>query len=135
MKVIREIQENILCVGKRKELITKKRTEPCCFCSPTRLPLNSKHIVSCCNKVSRDINARHDIVVNVLLNAIRIQTKLVTHKQKWEDRKMVRTPSDEITIGTDHWRSDEWKAKGRVPGAKLKRDLVWLRRDSDGAWK
>ena len=25
MKVIREIQENLLCVGKRKELITKKK--------------------------------------------------------------------------------------------------------------
>ena len=25
MKVIREIQENLLCVGKRKEFITKKR--------------------------------------------------------------------------------------------------------------
>ena len=33
LKVIREIQENLLCVGKRKELITKKRTETMCRCS------------------------------------------------------------------------------------------------------
>ena len=25
--------------------------------------------------------------------------------------------------------------KGRVPGAKLKPDLVWLRQDSDGDWR
>ena len=31
-------------------------------------------------------------------------------------------------IGTEHWRSDEWKEKGRVPGAKRKPDLVWLMR-------
>ena len=48
---------------------------------------------------------------------------------------MVRTPSDEITIGTEHWRSDEWRCKGRVAGAKLKPDIVWLRRDSEGNWK
>ena len=29
---------------------------------------------------------------------------------------MVRTDTDEITIGTEHWRSDEWKEKGRVSG-------------------
>ena len=45
---------------------------------------------------------------------------------------MVRTPNDEITIGTEHWRSDEWKERGRVTGAKLKPDLVWLRRDAEG---
>ena len=135
MKVIREIQENLLCVGKRKELITKKRTEPWCFCSPTRMPLNSKHIVSCCKKVSGEINARHDIIVNILLNNSLRQRRLITHEQKWEDRKMVRTDTDEITIGTEHWRSDEWKAKGRVPGAKLKPDLVWLRREEGGQWR
>ena len=31
MKIIREIQENLLCVGKRRELITKKRTESKCL--------------------------------------------------------------------------------------------------------
>ena len=52
MKVVREIQENLLCVGKRKELITKKkRTETLCWCSKTRLPLNAKHIISCCKRV------------------------------------------------------------------------------------
>ena len=33
LKVIREIQENLLCVGKRKELITKRKTETKCWCS------------------------------------------------------------------------------------------------------
>ena len=31
--------------------------------------------------------------------------------------------------------SDDWKEKGRVTGAKLKLDLVWLRRDSAGDWR
>ena len=48
---------------------------------------------------------------------------------------MVRTAKDEITVGTEHWRSDEWKEKGRVAGAKLKPDLVWLRRDSGDQWR
>ena len=48
---------------------------------------------------------------------------------------MLRTPTDEITIGTEHWRSDEWKEKGRVAGAKLKPDLVWLRRDPGDQWR
>ena len=135
LKVIREIQENLLCVGKRKELVTKQRTESNCLCSKSRLPLNAKHIISCCRKVSGDINARHDIVVNILLNNILVQRKLATHEQRWEDRKMVRTPTDEITIGTEHWRSDEWRTKGRVAGAKLKPDLVWLRQDSQGGWR
>ena len=47
---------------------------------------------------------------------------------------MVRSPNDEITIGTEHWRSDEWKEKGRVAGAKLKPDMVWLRRENGGVW-
>ena len=33
MKVIREIKENLLCVGKRREMITKKKTESKCWCS------------------------------------------------------------------------------------------------------
>ena len=28
-----------------------------------------------------------------------------------------------------------WKRKGRVAGAKLKPDLVWLRRESGGEWR
>ena len=40
---------------------------------------------------------------------------------------MVKADRDKITIGTEHWRPDEWRVKGRVPGAKLKPDLVWLR--------
>ena len=135
MKIIREIQENLLCVGKRKELITKQKAETVCWCSRTGAQLNARHIISCCRKVSSEINARHDIVVNILLNNILVQRGLITNEQKWEDRKMVRTSSDEITIGTEHWRSDEWKDKGRVAGAKLKPDLVWLRRDSGGQWR
>ena len=50
MKAIREIQENLLCVGKRREMITKKKPETKCWCSKTGLQLNSKHIVSCCKR-------------------------------------------------------------------------------------
>ena len=97
-----------------------------------RGPVERKHIVSCCKRVTGEINTRHDLVVNILLNNILVQRGLITHEQRWEDRKTVRTPRDEITIGTEHWRSDEWKEKGHVPGAKLKPDLVWLRRDAGG---
>ena len=48
---------------------------------------------------------------------------------------MVRIDTDEITIGTEHWRSDEWKSRWRVAGAKLKPDLVWLRREDGCQWK
>ena len=99
------------------------------------LQLNAKHIVSCCRKVSGEINGRHDTVVNILLNNILVQRGLITHEQKWEDRKIVRTARDEITIGTEHWRSDERREKGRVAGAKLKPDLVLLRRGNGGPWK
>ena len=135
LKVIREIQENLLCVGKRRELITKKRTESRCWCSKTGLPLTANHIISCCKKVSSEINYRHDIVVNILLNNILIQRGLISHEQKWEDRKTVRAVHDEITIWTEHWRSEEWKDKGRVSGAKLKPDLVWLRCEAEGEWR
>ena len=47
---------------------------------------------------------------------------------------MVRTSRDEITVGTEHLLSEEWKEKGRVAGANLRPDLVWLRRDSGGQW-
>ena len=30
--------------------------------------------------------------------------------------------------------SEEWKEKGRVAGAKLKPNLVWLRREPGGEW-
>ena len=135
MKIIGEIQENLLCVGKRREMITKKKTEAKCRCSTTGLQLNANHIISCCKRVSGEINTRHDNVVNILLNNILMQRELIAHEQRWEDRKTVRTSKDEITIGTEHWRSDEWKEKGRVAGAKLKSDLVWLRRDSGDRWR
>ena len=43
LKVIREIQENLLCVGKRREMITKKKADTMCWCSKTGLPLNAKY--------------------------------------------------------------------------------------------
>ena len=52
MKVIREIQENLLCIGKRNELITKKSAESTCWCSKSGTQFNVRHIVSCCRKVS-----------------------------------------------------------------------------------
>ena len=73
MKVIWEIQENLLCVGRRKEMITKKRSESKCWCTKTGLPLNAEHIVSCCRKVAGEINSRHDIVVNIVLNNILVR--------------------------------------------------------------
>ena len=75
------------------------------------------------------------MVVDIILNNILIQRGLITHEQKLEERKTVRSARDEITIGTEHWRSDEWQEKGRVAGAKLKPDLVWLRRDSGDEWR
>ena len=135
MKVIREIQENLLCVGKRTGLRTKMKTESKCWLSKTGLPLNAKHNISCCKKATGEINTRHGMIVNTLLNNILKQRGLISHEQRWEDRKMVRAIRDEITIGTEHWRSEEWKEKGRVAGAKLKPDLVWLRKDSGGLWR
>ena len=85
--------------------------------------------------MSSEINARHDVVVNVLLNNILVQRGLIAHEQRWEDRRMVRTTNDEITVGTELWRSDEWKESGRVAGAKLKPDLVRLRRDAGDSWR
>ena len=86
-------------------------------------------------KSCAEINTRHDIVVKNIPNNIIVHGGLVSHEQKWEDRKTVRMAKDEITVGTEHWRSDEWKDKGRVAGAKLKPDLVWLRRDSGDIWR
>ena len=88
------------------------------------LPLNARYIIICCRKVSGEINARHDIVVNIILNNILVQRGLAMREHKWDDRKTVRTAHDEITIGTEHVRSDEWKNKGRVAGSRLKPDLV-----------
>ena len=61
-----------------------------------------KDIVSFCRKESSKINTRHDIMVDILINNILSQRGLIDHEQKWEDRKMVKTARDEITIGTEH---------------------------------
>ena len=47
----------------------------------------------------------------------------------------VRTARNEITVGTEHPWSYEWRGRGLVHGARLKPDLVWLRRDSGGELK
>ena len=88
-------------------------------CNKTGLTLNAKHIVSCCRKVSAYISALHDTVVKILLNNILVQRGLIAHEQRWEDRKHVRTSIDEITVGTEHLRSDEWKGRGRVAGTSI----------------
>ena len=106
MKVIGEIQENLLCVGKRKELMTKKKVETMCWCSKTGLPLNAKHIISCCRKVSGEINARHDMVVNVLLNIILVLRWLSPTKRSGMTGKRCELLKDEITVGTEHLRSE-----------------------------
>ena len=90
MRAIREIQEIILCVGKRKALITKKSVDTKCWCSKTGQTLNARHIVSCCRKVSAEINARHDLVVNIILNNIVVQRGLISHEHKWEGRSYER---------------------------------------------
>ena len=100
MNINGKIQENILFVGKRNELITKTKAETMFWCSKARLPLNAKHIISCC-KVSGWINIRHDTVVNILLNNILVRRGLAMHEQRWDDRKTVRARTDEITVGTE----------------------------------
>ena len=72
--------------------------------------------------------------MNILLNSILTRRGLITREQKWEDWKIVGMSRDDITIGTEHWLSDGWKEKVRLPGAKMKPDLVWLHRDSDDQW-
>ena len=86
-----EIQENLQCVGKRKELITKKPAQTTCWCSNAGLALNAKHIISNCKRVVGEICARHDIVVNIILNNILKQRGLTAYEQKWEDEKTVKT--------------------------------------------
>ena len=93
MKIVREIRENLLCVVKRKYLVTKKE-DSSCWCSKSGLLLNRKHIISRCKKVSGDINSRHDIVVNILLINILIQRRLVSHEQKWEGGNTARTAQE-----------------------------------------
>ena len=132
--MIREIQETLMCVGKRKELITKNPAQKTCWWSKSGLALNAKHITRKSKKVACEICAGQDIIVNIIMNNILVQRGLVSQEQKWEDRKTVRTPRDEITVGTEHVRSEEWANKGRVAGSRLKPDLAWLRRDAGGEW-
>ena len=73
--------------------------------------------------------------MNNLPNNVLIQRGLIAHEQMLEERKTVRTAREEITIGTEHPRSDELREFGRVSGAKLKPDLVRLRSDSGGQWR
>ena len=103
LKVVLEIQVNPICDGRRREMNTKKKTWTTCWRRNTGMPLSrtQKHIISCCKKVSAEVGARHDIVVNVLLNKnILVQRGLIAHEQRWEQRKTIRTSRDErfITI-------------------------------------
>ena len=79
MKVMREIQENLLCVGKWKGLIQRKGRDDL-LGQKGGLVLNSKHIISCCKKACGEITARNDTVVNVLLNNILVQRGLTTNE-------------------------------------------------------
>ena len=55
--------------------------------------------------------------MNILLNNNFVQRGLISH-EKWEDRNMVSKPKDEATVGTEHLRSEEWRAEAGllVPG-------------------
>ena len=88
-----------------------------------------------CKKAACEINDLNVTVVNILLNNILIQRGLTSHEQWWEDMKTARTANDEITVGTEHSRSDEWSGRGHVSSARLMPDLVWLRCDSEGQWR
>ena len=57
LKVIREIQENLLCVGKRREFVTKKKVETKCWCSRTGLRLSVKSIIVSCKKATAEIQS------------------------------------------------------------------------------
>ena len=52
------------------------------------------------------------MVVNILLNNILKRRGLIDHEQEWDERKTVMTANDEITVGTEHWRSELMKGKG-----------------------
>ena len=49
--------------------------------------------------------------------------------------KTARTTRDQIAVGTEHLKSDEWKEKGWVARAKLRLDLALMRRDAGGEWQ
>ena len=106
MRVIREIQENLLCVGRRKDLLTKKKGVDV-LAQQGGVAFEYKAQSAAAKKVSAEINTRNDLAVNILLNIIHTQRGLITHEQKWEERKTVRTRTDEITVGTKHLRSEE----------------------------
>ena len=113
----------------------KKESRDDVLAQQNRAELNAKHIISCCRNVAGEINARHDIVVKILLNNILKQRGRIDHEQEWGERKTLRTANDEIRVGTEHWRSESMKGNGRIAGAKLKQDLVLLRRENGGEWK
>ena len=50
--------------------------------SKSEQPLNARHIISCCRKVSAEINNGNDVVVNILLNNILVQRGLIAHEQR-----------------------------------------------------
>ena len=98
MRINGETKEKRLCVERMAELIMKK-AETTRSRSRTRLPLNSKHIVSCYKKESGDVNVRHDMVVNIPMNNIIIERGMISNDQKWDDRKMVMTDTTRPPLG------------------------------------
>ena len=90
---------------------SEQKVEKKCWCNKTGLSLNANQIISCCKGVTGEINGRLDNVGNVLVNNILVQRWIIVQEQKCDDRKTVRTAQDEITVGTEHKRSDEWKRK------------------------
>ena len=48
--------------------------------------------MSCCRKVSGEITARHDIVVNIFLNNILVQRGLITMNRGGKPERKFRLP-------------------------------------------
>ena len=104
-------------------MITKKRSDMKCRCSKAGHALYDRNIISSCKKSEWRDFISHGIAVNILLNNILVQRGFVTNEQKWEDRKIVRTAKDEISVGTEHWRSEEMKDNWLISGIKQRQDL------------
>ena len=57
------------------------------------------------------INPWHNTIVNILLNNVLKRRGLISHEQKWEDSKIVKTSRGKLTVGTEHLWSEEWRIK------------------------
>lgn len=70
MKMIREYQEGLLCVGKRRNVINKRKGSTKCSCGKRQSELNARHILTGCARTRREIMKRHDVVVMIVVNNI-----------------------------------------------------------------